>query len=62
MAGLPLGIAISLSFHQYSYHGNYMVYGTLRHWLAVIANRNNAFSIRHEGTHHKKFVQSSRMS
>ena len=40
----------------------YMVYGTLRHWPAVIANRNNAFSIRHEGTHHEKFVQSSRMS
>ena len=27
VAGLPLGIAISLSFHQYSYHGSYMVHG-----------------------------------
>ena len=44
MADLASGIAISLSFHQYSYHGNYMVHGTLRHWLAVIiiANRNKA--------------------
>ena len=39
-----------------------MVHGTLRHWLAVIAYRNTAFSIRHEGTHHDKFIQSSRMS
>ena len=30
--------------------------------LAVIAKRSEAFSIRHEGTHHEKFVQSSRMS
>ena len=35
---------------------------TLRHWLALIANRNETFSIRHEGTNHEKFVQSSRMS
>ena len=35
---------------------------TLRHWLAVIANTNQAFSIRHEGTHNEKFVQGSRMS
>ena len=34
----------------------------LRHWLAVIANRNKAFSIRYGSTHHEKFVQSSRMS
>ena len=39
-----------------------IVHGTLRHWLAVITNRNKAFSIRHEGTHHEKVVQSSRMS
>ena len=40
-----------------------MVHGRLRHWLAVIANtRKKTFSIRHEGTHHEKFVQSSRMS
>ena len=38
VADLASGIAISLSFHKYSYHGNYMVRGTLRHWLAVIAN------------------------
>ena len=35
---------------------------TLRHWLPVRANRNQAFKIRHEGTHHEKFAQSSRMS
>ena len=39
-----------------------MVHGTLRYWLAFIANRNKAFSIRHEGTHHENVVQSSRMS
>ena len=39
-----------------------MVHGTLRHWLAFIANRNKAFSISHEGTHHENVVQSSRMS
>ena len=35
---------------------------TLRHWLALIASTNEAFSIRHKGTHHERFVQSSRMS
>ena len=35
---------------------------TSRHWLAVIANRNPAFSIRKEGTHHERLVESSRMS
>ena len=32
--------------------------------MAVIANRNQAFSIRHKGTytHHEKFVPSCRMS
>ena len=30
--------------------------------LALITNRTEAFSIRHEGTNHEKFVQSSRMS
>ena len=35
---------------------------SLRHWLAVIANRNHAFSIRHKGTHHQMFVPSRRMS
>ena len=42
----------------------YTVHGTLRHWLAVIANRNKVFSICHEleGTTHEKVVQSSRMS
>ena len=40
----------------------YMVHGTLRHWLAVIANRNKAFSICREGTNQEKVVQSSRMS
>ena len=34
----------------------------LRHWPAVIAYRNKAFSLRYEGTHHEKFVQCSRMS
>ena len=34
----------------------------LRHWLALIANRDEAYSIRHEGTNHEKFVQNSRMS
>ena len=33
-----------------------------RHWLAVIANRYQTFTIHREGTHHKKFVQSCRMS
>ena len=28
----------------------------LRHWLAVIGKRKPAFSIRHKGTHHEKFV------
>ena len=28
---------------------------------SVIANRNQIFPIRHEGTHHEKFVQSNRM-
>ena len=35
---------------------------TSRHWLAVIANRNPAFSIRHEGPHHERLVESSKMS
>ena len=30
--------------------------------LAVIANRNQAFSILHKGTHHERFVLSHRMS
>ena len=30
--------------------------------MAVIANRNQAFSIRHKGTNHEKFVPSRRMS
>ena len=30
--------------------------------VTLITNRNEAFSIRHEGTNHKEFVQSSRMS
>ena len=34
----------------------------LRHWLAFIANKNQALLIRHEGTDHEKFFQSSRMS
>ena len=34
----------------------------ITHWLAVIANRNPAFSIRHEGTHRERLVESSRMS
>ena len=34
---------------------------TLRHWLAVIANRNQAFSIRHKGTHQEKFMPCRRM-
>ena len=34
---------------------------TLRHWLAVIANRNQAFSIRHKGTHHENFKPCRRM-
>ena len=40
--------------------GNHLKYIT--HWLAVIANRNSTFSIRHEGTHHERLVESSRMS
>ena len=35
---------------------------TSRHWLALIANTNEAFSIRHEGTNHEKFAQNNRMS
>ena len=35
---------------------------TSRHWLVVIANRNPAFSIRHEGTQYEMLVDSSRMS
>jgi len=35
---------------------------TLHHWLAVIANRNQAFSIRRNGTHHENLVPSHRMS
>ena len=35
---------------------------TSRHWLAVIAKRNQAFSIRHKGTHYEKFVPIHRMS
>ena len=31
-------------------------------WLAVIASRNQAFSIRHKGTHHEKFVPSRSIS
>ena len=34
----------------------------LRHWLVVIANRNQTFLIRHKGTRHEKFVPSRRMS
>ena len=34
----------------------------ITHWLAVIANRNPTFSIRHEGTHRERLVESSRMS
>ena len=30
--------------------------------LALITNRTEAFSIRHEGTNHENFVQSNRMS
>ena len=30
--------------------------------LAVIASRNQAFSIRHKGTHHEKFMPSRRIS
>ena len=30
--------------------------------VAVIANRNQAFSIRHKGTHHERFMPSRRMS
>ena len=36
--------------------------GTLRRLLAIFANRNQTFSIHREGTHHKKFAQSCRMS
>ena len=35
---------------------------TLHHWLAIIANRNQTFSIREKCTHHDEFVPSSRMS
>ena len=35
---------------------------TLRHWLAFIANRNQGFSIRHEGSHNEKSMPSRRMS
>ena len=41
---------------------NYGSKSTLRHWLAVIANRNQTFSIHREGTHLKKFAQNRRMS
>ena len=35
---------------------------SITHWLAAIANRNTTFSIHHEGIHHERLVESSRMS
>ena len=44
---------------QASAKGSWQAYTT---WLAVVANRNQAFSIRHKGTQHEKFVPSRRRS